>query len=72
LTARIFKQIFEGFERCLNWKRLLSKEMHMQESKTCFRFEAFKGLNIRFSVEISMSTKFSSLRLFLEFEIHTP
>jgi len=65
-----FRQIFKAFERCLNWKRILSKDMHMQESKICFCFQVFKGVSIRFSVEISMTTKCSSLRLFLEIEIH--
>jgi hypothetical protein len=67
-----FRQIFETFERCLNWKRMLSKDIHMQESKTCFCFQAFNGLSIRFSVEISTTTKCSSFRLFLEFDIHRP
>jgi len=66
------RQIFEAFERCLNWKSVLSYDMHMQESKACFCFQAFKGPNIRFLVEISTTTKCSNLRLFLEYDIHTP
>jgi len=46
------RQNFEAFERCLNWKRIIFKDMHTPESKTCFCFQAFEGLRVRFSVEM--------------------